>query len=140
MTETEQLRSVLQHKPDTATRILRHCAIGRVPAHQGDVYLTRVPDDHPRGAPWGSRQVAVGQAVGQRHVAVGDVEVFAGVDVATVLPLFDERRRQACMGPVVVARGTWTLEHPEHAHHVLPAGVYQVTYQWDVARMGRVLD
>ncbi len=136
----DQLKAVLTHKPDTATRTLRRCEVGKA-VHQGDIYCHRVADDHPRGTAWGSRQVAVGQAIGQRHVADGvGVEVFAGVDVSAVLPLFDGVRRQACMGPVVVATEPWTLTHPEHAHHRLPAGTYQITYQWDEARMGRVLD
>lgn len=139
-TTIQQIEHVGNHKPDPELRTLRRCEIGKV-IMQGDVYVHRVADNHPRGEPWGSRQVAVGRAIGQRHVADGaTVEVFAGVSVEKILPGFTDTQRRACMGPVVVAKDRWTLTHPEHAHHALPAGTYQVTYQWDEARMGRVMD
>lgn len=143
MTKTiEQIEAVTSHKPDTERRVLRRCEIGKA-IHQGDVYLHRVADDHPRGKPWGSRQVAIGTQVGSRHVVVGDgVEVFAGVESACkkLLPKFTDEQRRACTGPVVVATAPFVLEHPEHAHHALPAGTYQVSYQWDEATMARVAD
>lgn len=136
----KQIEAVISHVPDTDTRTLRRCEIG-ARVHQGDVYVIRVPANHPRGKPWGSRQVAVGTTIGQRHVAEGEgVDVFAGVTVDALLPLFSVEQRAECMGPVVVASGPWSLTHPEHAHHCLPAGTYQITYQWDAARMGRVVD
>ena len=64
------------------------------------------------------------------------------VETATkaMLPKFTPEQRRACTGPVVVASEPFVLEHPEHAHHALPAGTYQVTYQWDEAAMARVAD
>ncbi len=138
----QQLEAVTSHVPDISKRVLRWCEIGRA-IHQGDVYLHRVADDHSRGKAWGSRQVAIGTQVGSRHVVVGDgVEVFAGVERAVdkLLPGFTAEQRVACLGPVVVASEPFVLEHPEHAHHCLPAGTYQVTYQWDEASMARVAD
>lgn len=138
----EQLQAVLNHKPDTESRICRRLEVGRA-IHQGDVYVFAVAGSHPRGDRLGTRQVAVGTTIGSRHVADGDgVEVFAAVAGAAdkLLPLFDADQRAACLGPVVVARDTWTLTHPEHAHHVMPAGTFQVVYQWDEATRRNVAD
>lgn len=116
--------------------------LGQV-AHQGDIYCHRVPDDWPRGARLGTRQVAVGNTVGARHVVTGDVEVYAGVALprsfrppkwlrgADPKPIF--------LGPVVVARAGAVLTHPEHAHHAL-CGTYQVTYQADTRARARMQD
>ena len=41
------------------------------------------------------------------------------------------------LGPVIVADEAFTLTHPEHAHHRLPAGIYQVGYQLDVSEQER---
>ena len=113
---------------------------------QGDIYLTRVPLDHPRGKPWGSRQVAVGNTVGSRHVATGNVDVFAGNPeaLAKYRPGFNSDQLRACTGPVVVAKdGDWDLEHPEHPHHGLMASepiCIQVSYQWNSQTMQAVQD
>ena len=72
-----------------------------------------------RGKKTSVRQLAQGETQGSRHVAAGDLEVFAPVD-ANVL-----------IGPTIVAEGRWTLEHPEHGHASVPAGAYQVLYQRD---------
>jgi hypothetical protein len=44
------------------------------------------------------------------------------------------------LGPVVVACGPWTVTHPKHSHHDMPAGTYQVTYQLDRQTHRRVED
>lgn len=137
------IETVTTHKADQDVRVCRRIEIGRVAAHQGDVYVHRVADDQPRGKPWGTKQVAVGNQVGARHVAEGeDVHVYAGdpSSAAALMPKFSDDQREACLGPVVVAKSEWTLTHPEHAHHRLPAGTYQVTYQWDAQTMARVAD
>lgn len=134
------ISKVINFSPDTDTRVCRRIEPG-VRVHQGDIYVHRVADDYPRAELWGSRQVAVGSTIGQRHVAEGPVEVFHSAGPAdSLLTSFNEQQRQACTGPVVVATDTWTLTHPEHAHHVLPAGTYVVTYQWSEALQRRVED
>lgn len=132
----EAVEKIKQSVPDTETRVCRRIEIGAA-AHQGDVYLHRVRADHPRGEALGTRQVAVGTTVGSRHVVEGEgVAVYAG----KAFQPSQKRKELALLGPVVVADKSFTLTHPEHAHHVLPAGTYQVTYQWDEATMGRVAD
>jgi len=108
-----------------------------------------VGEDHPHGKEkWGSRQVAVGDTVGARHVATGEVEVFQG----TTLPKWVEDRllaisgfsldllKRAILGPVVIAKERWTMDHPEHPNHECPPGRWQITYQLDWATKQRVRD
>lgn len=122
-------------------RVCRSVQVGKCPAHQGDVYLHRVAADHPRGAKLGTRQVAVGTTVGSRHVVEGDgVEVYAGVKLPGAVKPWPDVPESAYLGPVVVAPEGLTLTHPEHAHHRLPSGCYQVTYQVDPVAQRRVQD
>jgi len=109
--------------------------------HQGDVYLCRVGNGHPRGKILGTKQVAVGTTVGSRHVVDGDASVYAGEKLPPDMRIDSSIGAAAYLGPVVVVgcEGA-TLTHPEHAHHELAEGVYQVTYQVDMATRQRVAD
>ena len=124
---------------DSEQRVMRRFEVGKA-LHQGDVYLHMVADSHPRGGLWGSKQVAIGDTTGSRHVAEGDVEVYAGAALPDYFNIAGGVDPAAFLGPVVVARDTWCLAHPEHADHVLPAGVYQVSYQVDMLTRQRVAD
>lgn len=130
-TAQEAIQTILEQaaKACPETRIARRMDIGDA-IHQGDVYIHRVADDYPHGKELGTRQVAVGTTIGSRHIAEGNVSVYAKAQPFP-MPSMDERCWDACTGPVIVAQGTWTLTHPEHAHHRLPAGCYVVTYQLD---------
>lgn len=133
------VEKVTKTGPDMEVRVCRKIEIGSV-LHQGDVYVHCVESDHPRGKEVGSRQVAVGSTVGARHVAEGaGVKVFEG----KLLPDWvtpGDFQVSDLLGPVIVADDTWNLAHPEHAHHSIPAGTYQITYQGDWATKTRVLD
>lgn len=134
------LEKVLTSKPDMEIRVTRNIPIGNG-IHQGDVYLWRVEDSHPRGKARGTTQVAVGDTVGSRHVVEGkNVKVFEGKTLPKACQFTQERVKSAILGPVVVATEEFTLTHPEHAHHCLPAGTYQVTYQLDRLTMRAVQD
>jgi hypothetical protein len=112
-------------------------------AHQGDLYVTMVNEhkdiykfcklidrQSQPGIPTKNTQIAYGETVGSRHVAVGpDLQIFSPDINAHVLE-----------GPYIVAKKCWRLEHPEHATHVFPAGNYVATYQLDLATMQRVRD
>lgn len=141
-TAEEAIKAIESHVHDPEVRIARRVEVGTVAIHQGDVYLTRVPDDHPRGALLGTRQVAVGNSVGARHVAEGDgVQVFEGRQYPKGFKEPEGVREQAMLGPVVVVPEVMTLTHPEHAHHeVRQPGAYQVTYQLDWKTMRAVQD
>jgi len=132
MSETnvmEQIKKIQDAPADQDLRITRRIEIGSV-IQQGDVYLHRVADG----------QVALGVGNGARHVAEGDVDVFAGQQLPPNVRAPMDVQPQEITGPVVVATKTWHLTHPEHPHHRLPAGVYQVTYQYDPHTMRRVVD
>lgn len=127
--------------PDTEVRVVRRIEIGSA-IQQGDVYLFRVPDNHPKGKQIGKgkKQIAVGTHTGARHVVEGSVLVYEGVALPEgVKPPMDVEAREIC-GPVIVAEDAFSLVHPEHAHHQLPAGTYQTTYQLDLRTMKRVVD
>jgi hypothetical protein len=122
---------------------------------QGDVYITPIAK---RPEAWDvlveeHHQVAVGATTGSRHIATGPVKVFwpkskAGALAGMPIEDFMDRRKtklsdeekQTCIGPVVEATSEWCLEHPEHAHHVFPAGTYLVTYQFDERTRREVAD
>lgn len=139
-TANEAVESVSESKADPEVRVTRRIEIGSA-IQQGDCYLTRVPDAHPRGKSCGSRQVALGNSIGSRHVAEGeDVEVFEGTKLPEGVAPPADVPESAILGPVVVAPKGFVLTHPEHAHHELPAGVYQTTYQADLDTMRAVQD
>ncbi len=138
-TADKAVAEVMAAKPDNEVRVCRRIEVGSN-LHQGDVYIHKVEDSHPRGSKTGTRQVAVGNTVGARHIAVGKLEVFAGSILPAYMTPAQDVPVEAYLGPVVVADEDWTLEHPEHANHRLPAGTYQVTYQVDPVEQRRVLD
>lgn len=139
-TADHEIRKVLEHKADPDIRVTRSIQIGHA-IHQGDVYVHAVSADHPRGKALGTRQVAVGTTIGARHVVKGDgVTVFEGKKLPSYLKVRVGFSEADYLGPVVVADGQFVLTHPEHAHHAMPAGVYQVTYQVDESTRMRVED
>lgn len=126
--------------------------VGEV-AMQGDVYITKiksVPEAWSTETTHESRQVALGTTEGSRHCAEGDVQVLwpasreAALEaIDKLIPGFTDKLgagASPCIGPVVVAKDSWCLSHPEHAHHELPAGTYLVTYQLDRQTMRQVKD
>jgi len=137
-------RALEAHTPDVLVRTLRRAEVGVI-VQQGDVYLHCVEADHPKGAarlpadPL-QRQIALGSTVGARHVAEGsEVEVYAG----TTLPPWVHcaaTMEAAILGPVVVCPSTFVVTHPEHPHHRLPPGTWQVTYPYDHRERARVQD
>lgn len=134
----EVLHEIETHVAEPELRELPR-QVGEV-AHQGDVYLTRVADDHPRGKLLGTRQIAVGTTIGSRHVVEGNVEVYEGTTLPPDFVLPDGASVEDMLGPVVVVRSSAVLTHPEHAHHALECGTDQVTYQWDATSKRRVAD
>jgi hypothetical protein len=133
----KKMQEIADHKPDVELRIARRMPIGAV-VQQGDIYIVRVPDDHPRGKSLGaSRQLAVGTATGARHEVSGNVELFAGKKFPD---FYREDIPQLLLGPVIVAPESFTVPHPQHPHHMLPKGTYQTTYQLDEATRRAVED
>lgn len=137
----EKIKEIGDAQADTELRITRRIEIGHA-IQQGDLYVFRVSDNHPRGKQIGKGcvQVAMGTGNGARHVAEGSISAFVGKKLPDdVKPPMDVEAEEI-LGPVVFASEPWFLTHPEHPHHRLPAGTYQVTYQFDPHTMRRVVD
>ena len=102
---------------------------------QGDVYfwaLSGVPDGCERivKPAW---QLAPGTTQGSRHIV-------AEADRASVT-MYRLANPNPLQGPVLDAPGGVTIEHPEHGHVRLGAGVYLCTYQREHAdELRRVQD
>ncbi len=135
------IKAVQEAESCDKTRITRRIEIGHC-IHQGDVYVHRVDESHKRGGRIGgdNHQIALGTGNGARHMAVGDIEVFAGMRLPEWVSAPADIQPGEITGPVIVAAKAFRIEHPEHAHHQLPAGTYQVTYQYDPRTMRRVID
>ncbi len=137
----DAVKSVEKSPADESVRITRRIEVGHC-VQQGDLYVFRVPDNHPRGKMLGASgtQLASGSSNGARHVAEGKVAVYAGTALpGDVSPPMDVDAAEIT-GPCVVAAETWNIRHPEHPGHRLPAGTYQVTHQMDPRTADRVLD
>lgn len=130
--------------PDRDIRYVRSGAVGQN-CRQGDVYLLRVakrPECYATKS--SNRQLAPGTSKGSRHILDGAVTVFtapeaASRDAVSRLPGVSGGRL-LLPGPCVEADERFTLTHPEHAHHSLPAGCYVTVYQLDQRSMRRVQD
>jgi hypothetical protein len=107
--------------------------VGQV-VRQGDIYVHRVIDAFSHGSQSPSRQLAMGDTAGSRHVAEEPAKVFWGME----LPAWCDR--QTFIGPCIVSSKSFKITHPEHAHVELPAGTYQVTHQMDARTQKRVID
>lgn len=109
--------------------------------HQGDVYILRVRKDHPKGKLLGTRQVAVGNTVGARHIAEGNVNVYEGVKLPDYFDIHPDFEMKDFLGPVIEVIDSFRLNHPEHAAHSAQDGILlQVTYQVDWSTKRRVQD
>ena len=117
------------------TRIIKSWPIGKA-VRQGDVYLHRVANNHPVGEMLDIRQIADGTSIGSRHILIGDVKVYQGVN----LPSYVNDRWPLGYTFDVGQEGA-TVTHPEHAHvDICVQGRYQVTHQMDMLTMRKVSD
>lgn len=114
-------------------RRIKKMDIGQV-VRQGDIYIHAVSSYHSCGRKLKSRQLAVGQTRGARHVAEPPSTCYAG----TTLPDYCDAR--TFLGPFIKSNKRFSITHPEHAHVSLPAGTYQVTHQMDARTLQRVQD
>lgn len=146
--KTQEILAKIQSAAKSAipeVRFHRMHEVGKC-GHQGDVYLHHVADNHPHGKRLESYQLAPGNTKGSRHVMEGEVEVYEGVALPPtwVTPEWLTNRgvqpEAVALGPVVIVKSRAVLTHPEHAHHSLAPGKYQVTYQFDPRTAARVAD
>ena len=113
-------------------RTVVEMAIGKV-VRQGDIYIHCVGGGHKRGQELKTRQLALGESMGSRHIAEAPARVYEGLNAP-------DWARTELLGPCVVSDLPFTITHPEHAHIALPAGVYQVTHQMDARTRKRGID
>lgn len=113
-------------------RTVLEIAPGKV-VRQGDIYIHCVSGSHKRGQELKTRQLALGESMGSRHIAEAPARVYEGLNAP-------DWARTELLGPCIVADLPFTITHPEHAHIALPAGVYQVTHQMDARTKKRVID
>lgn len=102
---------------------------------QGDLYLVRLDARLPAAKePWPSRQLAIGETQGSRHIAEGErCEVYRPIEAEAMKALHRlipaTRDHNQFLGPTLWSPLPITITHPEHGHRTIPAGAYQVTYQ-----------
>ena len=129
----ETISREAKEKAVQEVRRVEKIEIGKA-VRQGDIYLHRVAAKHPRGKASKSRQLAIGDTMGSRHIAEQPAKVFVG----TTLP--EGCDASTFLGPLVEGDERFTVTHPEHAQVSLPAGTYQVTHQMDARSLQRVQD
>lgn len=130
--------------PDKDLRYVRELAVGQW-IRQGDVMLLRIakrPDCYATKTT--NHQLAPGTSKGSRHIVDGPVTLHTApeADARSAIAKLPgtTTSRLLLPGPCVDASERFTLTHPEHAHHSLPAGVYVTIYQLDSRSMRRVED
>lgn len=124
--EAHQAIAQAAAKPDTELRMVKSLAVGEW-IRQGDVMLLRVSRRPSKfNTETKNRQLAPGTTQGSRHVLAAGPTIYAK-------PEGDD----ALLGPVIVAKERFLLEHPEHAHFSMPAGTYQCRYQQDYSEVER---
>ena len=96
--------------------------------HQGDIALIEC-DFEPSTKEIDVRQLAKGTTKGSRHI----LSDFVG-------KVYESDDETPYHGYFIEAKERFTLTHPEHAHHCLPAGKYRVLHQVDYRTMERVRD
>ncbi len=133
----EEVHSRVQHeakeKNVQALRTVLEILVGKV-VRQGDIYIHRVQESHAHGKELKSRQLALGNTQGSRHMAEEPAQVFEGIK----LP--EWCAAGTFLGPLVKSKKAFKVGHPEHAHVILPAGTYQITHQMDARTLQRVRD
>ena len=115
-------------------RIVPEMKIGQY-VRQGDIYITKVAANHPRGAATQDRQLAQGESRGSRHIAEAPAKIFAGSKAPSTA-----MNDKVFLGPCVESASDFRISHPEHAHVILTAGTYQITHQMDALTLKRVAD
>lgn len=90
---------------------------------QGDLQITlldKLPKDLIKTE---ERQLVSGTTQGSRHVLDAILGKAARIWV--------RKSPTALQGPIVELKERCHVVHPEHAHHSLPSGIYEITYQRD---------
>lgn len=122
--------------PLTEARVVTKMKAGEF-ARQGDVYLERIDGLTKGWSETKNHQLAPGTSPGSRHVVSQGPRLFVS---PTANPTDRTKQGTRLLGPQIVAKEAFTVEHPEHAHITLPAGTYQSSYQLDFNQQRAVRD
>lgn len=115
-------------------RNCKHMQIGQV-VRQGDIYIHKVPSNHPHGAELKNHQLAIGNSQGSRHIADKSFKVFE----AKKAPHYCEPT--VFLGPCIKTDDpNAMITHPEHGNIATGAGTFQITHQMDIRTLQRVRD
>ena len=128
-----EVKNEIEQVTDHRTRTIETMEIGQC-VRQGDIYITKVKDDHKHGGIVEDHQLAMGTSKGSRHVADRNFIVFKG----NTLP--EGVMEGTFLGPCIQTDVRAEIQHPEHSWVSLPAGTYQVTHQTDLKTRQRALD
>ena len=120
------------------TRLVPDLKIGEC-YRQGDLYIFKVDNNHPVGKALERRQLADGQSIGQRHVLLGEFQVYEAVKPP--IKAGGMYLRAGAAGYVFDVLGECTNAHPEHDHFKFTQkGRYQVWHQTDMQALQRTAD
>jgi hypothetical protein len=135
-TETieRDMKSIGEHAEkirNDATEKVETMSIGDV-VRQGDIYITRIASLPKSAKPIRNRQLAPGTTQGSRHILNGG-KLFSA-DANELASLIKSATKcdvpAELIGPVFVPDSDVTIEHPEHAHRILPKEcIGAITYQ-----------
>ena len=120
---------------DPSPRVMTEWPVGSW-TRQGDITIHRVADDHKRGPMAKSKQLAIGDSRGARHIIQGASKIYQGVQLP---PASTDARTP--LGPLFVVTASEVIDHPTHANiDIRVPGVYQVTYEMNGHTWGRSQD
>lgn len=106
---------------------------------QGDLYVFKIADDHPVGKPLERRQLADGESIGQRHVLLGEFQIYETIKCP--IKYNDDIFEKAARGYTFDVLGECRNAHPEHAHFVFhQKGRFFVSHQVDEQTKEKVRD
>lgn len=136
MTATEAIQRVNEacESPLGDVRFVETISQGQF-FRQGDIYLVYQGQEKPNSKSQKGGQLAPGTTQGSRHTVGEWVEVYPrNPEVKTT------DKGTLVLGPTIFCPERFTVEHPEHADGSLPAGCYDVFYQFDPRTNQRAKD
>jgi hypothetical protein len=145
MTETKEAKNITlsdifeyAEKANNEVRVIDKIEVNQA-IRQGDVYLTRISTFSKDGLELtNDYKLAPGNTPGSRHFVEGNMMVWK--QKSDDMNVVKNAVGCICYGPVIEAKESFKVTHPEHADFYMPPGNYQVSYQVDPVQMRRVLD
>ncbi len=133
--------SIAAQNPLKDMRHLDECPMG-CGGDQGDLIIRRI-EGIPAGAVRTNvSQLAQGSTQGSRHTVLQseNVIVYRPSNFGEIVRSGATNRMARAQGYVIEAKGRFTIEHPEHADHSYPEGIYTCDFQVDGKTWKQVQD